>query len=112
MGLAWNRKTWLSRQIVMSPVGVLPERLLENKIFNSIKKPPIYLRYVDDILILTNNINEINNSSAFKKHLCPTTQLRKILTDNTTILGRQNDKQKLQILEALHIRNLQPTLIN
>ena len=33
---------------------------LENRIFNSIKKPPIYLRYVDDILILTNNINKIN----------------------------------------------------
>ena len=33
---------------------------LENKIFNSIKKPPIYLRYVDDILILANNINKIN----------------------------------------------------
>ena len=94
----------------MSPVGFLPERLLENRIFNSIKNPPIYLRYVDDILILTNNINEINNSSAFKKHSCPTTQLRKILTDNTTILEHQNDKQKLQILEELHIRNLQPTL--
>ena len=33
---------------------------LENKISNSIKKLPIYLRYVDDILILANNINEIN----------------------------------------------------
>ena len=33
---------------------------LENRIFNSIKKPPIYLRYIDDILILANNINEIN----------------------------------------------------
>ena len=32
---------------------------LKNKIFNSIKKPPIYQRYVDDILILVNNINEI-----------------------------------------------------
>ena len=51
------------------------------------------------------------NSSAFKKkHSCPTTQLRKILTDNTTILEHQNNKQKLQILEALHIRNLLPTL--
>ena len=50
------------------------------------------------------------NSSAFKKHSCPTTQLRKILTDNTTILEHQNNKQKLQILEALHIRNMQPTL--
>ena len=28
--------------------------------WSSIKKPPIYLRYVDDILILSNNINEIN----------------------------------------------------
>ena len=45
-----------------------------------------------------------------KKHSCPTTQLRKILTDNTTILEHQNNKQKLQILKALHIRNLQPTL--
>ena len=31
-----------------------------------------------------------------KKHSCPTTELRKILTDNTTILEYQNDKQKLQ----------------
>ena len=45
-----------------------------------------------------------------KKHSCPTTQLRKILTDSTTILEHQNNKQKLQILEALHIRNMQPTL--
>ena len=35
-----------------------------------------------------------------KNHSCPT----------TTILEHQNNKQKLQILEALHIRNLQPTL--
>ena len=45
-----------------------------------------------------------------KKHSCPTTELRKILTDNTTILEHQNNKQKLQILEALHIRNMQLTL--
>ena len=38
------------------------------------------------------------------------TQLRKILTDNTTILEHQNYKQKLQILGALYIRNLQPAL--
>ena len=31
------------------------------------------------------------NSSAFKKHSCPTTELRKILTDNTTILEHQNN---------------------
>ena len=34
----------------------------------------------------------------------------KILTDNTTILEHQNNKQKLQILEALYIRNLQLAL--
>ena len=39
-----------------------------------------------------------------------TTELRKILTDNTTILEHQNNKQKLQILEALQIRNMQLTL--
>ena len=33
---------------------------LENKISNSIYKPSIYLRYVDDILILANDTNEIN----------------------------------------------------
>ena len=32
----------------------------ENKIYNSRSKSSIYLRYVDDILILTNDINEIN----------------------------------------------------
>ena len=46
----------------------------------------------------------------FKKHSCPTTELRKILTENTIILGQQNNKQKLQIFEALHIRNIQPKL--
>ena len=45
-----------------------------------------------------------------KKHSCPTTELWKILTDNATILEHQNNKQKLQIFKALHIRNMQPTL--
>ena len=45
-----------------------------------------------------------------KKHSYPTTELRKILTDSTTILEHQNNKQKLQVLEAIHIRNMQPTL--
>ena len=41
-----------------------------------------------------------------KKHSCPTTQLRKILTDNTTILEHQNNKNyrfsKHYILETCH----------
>ena len=45
-----------------------------------------------------------------KKHSCPTTELRKILTENTTILEHQNNQQNLQILEAVHIRNMKPTL--
>ena len=35
---------------------------------------------------------------------------KKNLAENTTILEHQNDKQKLQILEALYIRNIQPKL--
>ena len=42
-----------------------------------------------------------------KKHSCPTTESQKILTESTTILECQNNKQKLQILEALPIRNIQ-----
>ena len=32
----------------------------ENKIFNKIKNHSIYVRYINDILILTNDTNEIN----------------------------------------------------
>ena len=33
---------------------------LENKVFNTINKPNIYLRYTDNILLLTNSTDEIN----------------------------------------------------
>ena len=33
---------------------------LENKVFYTINKPNIYLRYIDNILLLTNSTNEIN----------------------------------------------------
>ena len=33
---------------------------LENEIFNSLKNLSIYLRYVDDTLILANDTNEMN----------------------------------------------------
>ena len=33
---------------------------LENKVFNTINKPNIYLRYTDNIFLLTNSTNEIN----------------------------------------------------
>ena len=33
---------------------------LENMVFNAINKPNIYLRYADDILLLTNRTDEIN----------------------------------------------------
>ena len=45
-----------------------------------------------------------------KKHSCPKIEFRKILTENTTLLEQQNNKQKLQIPEALHIRMKQPKL--
>ena len=57
---------------------------------------------------LTRHLSDTSSiAQHLKKNSCPTTQLRKILTDNTTILEHQNNKQKL---EALHIRNLQPAL--
>ena len=52
-------------------------------------------------------LNTSSIAQHLKRHSCPTTQLWKILT---TILEHQNNKQKLQILEALYIRNLQPAL--
>ena len=42
-----------------------------------------------------------------KKHSCPTTQLRKILTNNTTILEHQNNKQKLQILKTCNQHSIE-----
>ena len=45
-----------------------------------------------------------------KKHSCPTSELRKIHTENTTILEHQNNKENQQILEALYIRNMQPKI--
>ena len=39
----------------------------------------------------------------------PNNTITENFTDNTTILEHQN-KQELQILEALNIRNMQPTL--
>ena len=44
-----------------------------------------------------------------KKHSCLKIELRKILTENT-ILEQQNNKQKLQILKALNIWNIQAQL--
>ena len=61
--------------------------------------------------ILTMYLSDTSSiAQHLKKHSCPTTELRKILTNNTTILEHQNNKQKLHILEAVHIRNMQPTL--
>ena len=58
---------------------------------------------------LTMHLSDTSSiAQPLKHHSCPTTQLRKILIDNT-ILEQQNNKQKLQILEVLHIKNMQPT---
>ena len=48
------------------------------------------------------------DTRSIAQHL--TTELRKILTKDTTILEQENNKQKLQILVALHIKNIQPKL--
>ena len=65
--------------MILSPIFsnfYIPD--LENRIFDSIRKLPIYLRHVDDILILANNINKINIlHETFKKKLCITHELNK-----------------------------------
>ena len=45
---------------VLGPIFVIFTSALENKVFNTINKPNIYLRYADDILLLTNSTYEIN----------------------------------------------------
>ena len=54
--------------------------------------------------------NTSSIAQLLKKHSCPTTEFQKILTDKTTILEKQNSKQRLQILEVLYIRNKGPNL--
>ena len=43
---------------------------LENKVFNTINKPNIYLRYVHEILLLTNNTDEINTKQETYQNNC------------------------------------------
>ena len=75
-----------------------------NNIYVSSTSTPLSRRHT----MLLSNTSSI--AQHLKKHSCPTAQLRKILTDNTTISEHQNNKQKLQILEALYIIKMQPTL--
>ena len=74
----------------------------------------IYIYSLTSTTLSRRLIMHLSNTSSIaqhlKKHSCPTTELRKILTENATILKHQNNKQKLQILEALHIRKIQPKL--
>ena len=65
--------------------------------------------HLSDTSSIAQHLKKHLKKQHLKKHSCPTTQLRKILTDNI-ILEHQINKQKRQILEALYIRNLQPTL--
>ena len=43
-------------------------------------------------------------------HSCSTTEFRKFLTENTTIIEKEIGKQRLEILESLNIRNKRPKL--
>ena len=48
-----------------------------------------------------------NNSSSIalhvKTHSIPKSKFQKLLVENTTIIAHEIDKQRLQILETLHI---------
>ena len=56
------------------------------------------------------HLSDTSSIAQHLKNIHAQQQLWKILTKNTTILEHQNNKQKLQILEAIHIRNMQPKL--
>ena len=89
-----------------SSIGVPPPK----KVINQYKcTNDIYVRLTSTTRSrrLTMHLSDTSSiAQHLKKHSCPTPELRKILTNNTTILEHQNNKQKLQILEALHIRNM------
>ena len=53
----------------------------------------------------------LSDTSSTAQHLKKTTDFRKILTENTTILEQQNNKQKLQILEFYILEIFNPNLI-
>ena len=59
---------------------------------------------------LTMHLSDISSIVQHLKTFMPNNWISEILTENTTILEQQNKKQKLQILEALQIRNKQPKL--
>ena len=57
----YTQKDGVSMGLILGPIfSNFYMSNLENKIFNKIKKPSIYLRYVDDIVILANDFNKIN----------------------------------------------------
>ena len=70
LGNIYVQRDGISMRSVLSPIFSNFYMFdLENRISNSIKNPLIYLRYVDDILILIKNINEINMlQNTFKKN--------------------------------------------
>ena len=61
---------------------------LENKVFNTINKPNIYLRYADDILLLSNSTYEI-------------TIIQENFQNNSVLHFTQKIKNKIQFLGVL-----------
>ena len=60
----------------------------------------IYVGLASTTLSIMHLFDTNSIAQHLKKHSYPTTELRKILIENTTILEHQNNKKKLQILEA------------
>ena len=56
----------------------------------------------------------LNDSSSIalhlKTHSIPKSKFRKILVENTTIIAHKINKQRLQFLEALHIKTKKPKI--
>ena len=54
--------------------------------------------------------SDTSSIAHLKKYSCPQIEFWKILNENSKILEQQNNKQKLQILEVVHIRKKFPKL--
>ena len=82
---------------VLAPIfGNFYMSALENKVFNTINKSNIYLRYADDILILTNSTYEINTiRDTFQNNSVLNVTLEINIKNKIPFLGVLIDKNKI-----------------
>ena len=107
----WNTLHYACKGLMVNiiiPVRHSWNHLIESKKWAQPGLRMSWTKRVNKVYIYIYIYRERERAQNLNNHSCPKTELRKFLTDNTTILEHQNSKQKLQILEAQHIKNMQP----